>query len=251
MIEQGLTGKAAIVTGSSRGIGAAIARRLAAAGAAVVVNAHQRTDLARQLVDAIHTDGGQAVAVQADVTRGADRQRLFDAAEEHFGGVDVVVNNAGAWTFTAIRDVTEDEFDRLFALNTKAALFMSKLAGERLRHGGRIVNVSTGAVVLAPATQAVYTASKAAVEGLTRVAAKELADRAITVNAVSPGATDTDQLRHTTDEQARGQMTAQSVFGRLGEPQDIADVVAFLASHDARWITGAVINASGGLAPIP
>jgi len=155
---------------------------------------------------------------------------------------------AGKWTSTPISDVTEEEVDRLIVLNTKAVSFGPQQAAHRPYDGGRVINTTSGATVSAPATQSVHVAAKAGVAGLTRVAAKELAARGTTVNAVSLGATDTDQLRATTTDEVREQMTAQSVFGRLGTPEDIADVIALLASSQARWLTGAIVHTSGGLA---
>jgi 3-oxoacyl-[acyl-carrier protein] reductase len=162
--------------------------------------------------------------------------------------VDVLVNNAGGWNFNPIADVSEEEFDRYFALNAKSAFFGLQEAARRTNDGGRIVNISTAATVVAPAEQSVYVGAKAAAEGFARVAAKELGGRGITVNNVLAGATDTEQLASAVPEEAREQMARASVFGRLGTPRDIADVVAFLASEEARWVTGANISASGGLA---
>jgi 3-oxoacyl-[acyl-carrier protein] reductase len=241
-----LQGKVAIVTGASRGIGRAIALRLAKDGAAVVVNYAGSEPQAQEVVASIEKAGGQAVAVRADVSKVADVVRLFDAAFERFGKLDILVNNAGVILYKLLSDTTEEEFDRLMAINVKGTYFCCQQAAKRMADGGRIINLSTSITATMLPTYSAYAASKGAVEQITRILAKELGPRQITVNAVSPGPTDTDLFgQGKTDEEKRrfGQMAA---LGRLGQPQDIADAVAMLCTEDARWITGQNIRANGG-----
>jgi 3-oxoacyl-[acyl-carrier protein] reductase len=236
----------AIVTGGSRGIGRAIARRLGARGGSVVVNYRSNRSAAEHVAAAIESSGGQALTVRADVADAAGPRRLFDAAEERFGGVDIFVNNAGSARFGSIAEATDEDFELMFTVNTKATFVALREAANRLRDNGRIVVVSSGTTLTHRPGSGVFGASKAAVEQLVRVLARELAPRGITANSVLPGAVRTDALAA-----ARGigsmQQIAQSIpLGRLGEPDDIADVVAFLASDAARWITGASVPAGGG-----
>ncbi|MEV6253750.1 glucose 1-dehydrogenase [Nocardia sp. NPDC051911] len=236
----------AIVTGGSRGIGRAIAERLGARGAAVVVNYRSNRQAAEQVVAAIEGSGGQAWAVRADVADPAGPRRLFDAAEERFGGVDVFVNNAGVGRFGSIAEATDEDFELMFAVNTKATFVALREAAKRLRDNGRIVVVSSGATLTHRPGSGVYGASKAAVEQLVRVLARELGSRGITANSVLPGAVRTDALA-ASGVIGANQQTLQSIpLGRMGEPDDIADVVGFLASEEARWITGASVPVGGG-----
>jgi 3-oxoacyl-[acyl-carrier protein] reductase len=241
-----LQGKVALVTGASRGIGRAIALRLANDGAAVVVNYAGSEPQAQEVVAGIEKAGGQAVAVQADVSKVADVVRLFDATFERFGRLDILVNNAGVILYKLLADTTEEDFDRLMAINVKGTYFCCQQAAKRMADGGRIINLSTSITATMLPTYSAYAASKGAVEQITRILAKELGSRQITINAVSPGPTDTELFgQGKTDEEKRrfGQMAA---LGRLGQPQDIADVVAMLCSDDARWITGQNVRANGG-----
>ncbi|MFD8247270.1 glucose 1-dehydrogenase [Nocardia sp. NPDC059691] len=236
----------AIVTGGSRGIGRAIAERMGARGAAVVVNYRSNRPAAEQVVAAIEGSGGQAWAVRADVADPAGPRRLFDAAEERFGGVDVFVNNAGVARFGSIAEATDEDFELMFAVNTKATFVALREAAKRLRDNGRIVVVSSGATLTHRPGSGVYGASKAAVEQLVRVLARELGSRGITANSVLPGAVRTDALA-ASGVIGANQQTLQSIpLGRMGEPDDIADVVGFLASEEARWITGASVPVGGG-----
>ncbi|MET9025659.1 glucose 1-dehydrogenase [Nocardia sp. NPDC004168] len=236
----------AIVTGGSRGIGRAIAERLGARGAAVVVNYRSNRQAAEQVVADIEGSGGQAWAVRADVADPAGPRRLFDAAEERFGGVDVFVNNAGVARFGSIAEATDEDFELMFAVNTKATFVALREAAKRLRDNGRIVVVSSGATLTHRPGSGVYGASKAAVEQLVRVLARELGPRGITANSVLPGAVRTDALA-ASGVIGANQQTLQSIpLGRMGEPDDIADVVGFLASEEARWITGASVPVGGG-----
>ncbi|WP_245562845.1 glucose 1-dehydrogenase [Nocardia araoensis] len=236
----------AIVTGGSRGIGRAIAERLGARGTSVVVNYQSNRAAAEQVVAGIEDSGGQALAVRADVADVAGPRGLFDAAEERFGGVDVFVNNAGVARFGAIAEATDEDFELMFEVNTKATFVALREAAKRLRDNGRIVVVSSGATLTHRPGSGVYGASKAAVEQLVRVLARELGPRGITANSVLPGAVRTDALAASGVTAANQQIAQSTPLGRMGEPDDIADVVAFLASEEARWITGASVPVGGG-----
>ncbi len=241
------TQKVAIVTGASRGIGQAVAARLAADGFAVVVNYVSNAAEAEKVVGEISSAGGQAIAIQGDVSRQTDVARLFEETGRQLGGVDVVVNNAGIMDLKPIADAGDDLFERTFAINVRGTFNMMRAAAKLLRAGGRIINFSTSVLGLALPTYGVYVASKGAVEGLTRVAAKELRGRNITVNAVAPGPTATDLfLKGKTPEQLQN-FAKMPPLERLGTPADIAGVVAFLAGKDGGWINGQIVRANGGL----
>lgn len=242
------SGKVALVTGSSRGIGKAIAERLGNDGAKVVVNYAGSADKAQEVVATLEAKGGKAIAVQADVSKVADIQRLFEQTLEHFGQVDILVNNAGTTFYKPIAEVTEADFDKIFATNVKGTFFACQQAAQHLADGGRIINFSTTVTTLMLPTYGAYAATKGAVEQITRVLAKELGGRGITVNVVSPGPTDTELFGADKTEEQKNRFAQMSAFGRLGEVQDIADVVAFLASEEARWITGQNIRVNGGVA---
>lgn len=248
MSEGKLQGKVAIVTGSSRGIGSAIAKRLSDEGAAIVVNYAGSSDKAQEVVAQIEAKGGSAIALQADVSKTADIQRLFDQTIEKFGKVDILVNNAGTILYKLITDVTEEDFDKIFAVNVKGTYFACQQAAKRMADGGRIINFSSSTTVMMLPTYSAYVATKGAVEQITRVLAKELGGRGITVNVVSPGATNTELFMTGKTEEQINRFAQMAALGRLGEVQDIADVVAFLASDDARWITGQNIRVNGGTA---
>ena len=243
-----LDGKVALVTGSSRGIGRAIALRLSSDGAKVVVNYAGSANKANEVVATIEGHGGQAIAVQADVGKIGDIHRLFDQTIEHFGQVDILVNNAGTTVYKAIAQVTEEEFDKIFAINVKGTFFACQQAAQRMADGGRIINFSTTVTALMLPTYGAYAATKGAVEQITRVLAKELGGRGITVNVISPGPTDTELFKADKTEEQINRFAQMAALGRLGEVQDIADVVAFLASEDARWITAQNIRVNGGVA---
>jgi len=234
-----LTGKNAIVTGGSRGIGAAVARGLAAEGARVVVGYTSSANAAQRLADEI---GG--AAIQADLGERGAARRLFDAAEAACGAIDIVVNNAGIAIFKPVAGVTDAEFERMFAVNTRGVFEMMREAARRLRDGGRIVSLSSGATVGGTRGGAIYCGAKAAVEQFTRALAHELGSRNITVNSVSPGFTATDML-HTFPRLVEIGPT-MSPLGRLGAPEDVADVIAWLCTDEARWVTGQNIQAGGG-----
>lgn len=244
-----LTGKTAIVTGASLGIGAAIARKLAAEGASVVVNYARSQAQASKLVDEIRKAGGKAIAVQADLRDEAQIKKLFDEAVKAYGKVDVLVNNAGQYEFLPLDAVTGKHIDWHFDLNVKSLILATKEAVKLFGdNGGNIINISSIAGTGAVPNGSVYSATKAAVDSLTRSLAAELGPKKIIVNAVSPGATVTEGV-HTMDPQ--GEMfkglAARTPFGRPGQPEEIANVVAFLAGSEAAWITGEVVSVSGGL----
>lgn len=239
-----LKGKVAIVTGASRGIGRSIAERLAQDGASVVVNYAKNSDEAKKVVSGIEGKGGNAIAVQGDVGRVAEVRRLFQEAEKAFGRLDILVNNAGIFWMKPITDVTEEDYDHIFAVNAKGQFFAMQEAAKRMADGGRIVNVSTGGTQLAFPGISAYGGTKSALEFFTKVAAKELGARKITVNTVSPGYTETDML---SDPTLRTIGIEASPLKRLGTPKDIADVVAFLVSDEGGWITGDTIQAGGGV----
>ncbi len=244
-----LKGKVAIVTGASKGIGAGIARSLAAAGAAVTVNYSTGRDGAERVVAEIKAKGGRAVAVKADVAKAADVQRLFEETKKAFGRVDVLVNNAGVYQFQPLEDVTEDEFHRQFNTNVLGTLLATKEATRYFGpDGGSVINISSIASEDAVPAASVYSATKAAVDSVTRVLAAELGPRHIRVNAIAPGGVETEGTRAAgvIDSDFAKQMVARTAFGRLGQPDDIARIAVFLASDDAGWITGERIVASGG-----
>jgi len=241
-----LDGKVALVTGASRGIGRAIAVRLGQDGAAVVVNYSGNHEAARETVAAVEAASGRAVAVQGDVGKLGDIQRLFDSAFEHFGKLDILVNNAGIMFNKPLADVTEEEFDRIFAVNVKGTFFSCQQAVKRMADGGRIINFSSSTTAMMLPTYGTYVATKGAVEQLSHILAKELGPRGITVNVVSPGPTDTELFGQGKTEQDKQRFAQLAALGRLGQPEDIADVVALLVSDDANWITGQNIRANGG-----
>lgn len=248
-----LDNRTALVTGASRGIGRGTALRLAADGALVAVHYGSNEQAAGETVDAIREQGGTAFAVRADLRQPDAARRLyaeFDAGLDRLGaepGLDVLVNNAAVGPTGTIEETTEELFDELIAVNTRSAFFVTKYGLERMRDGGRVVNISSASTRTAFPQSLGYCMSKGAVDVLTLGLAKHVGDRGITVNTVAPGFVETDMnaaLRRTPEAEAG--MAAMSVFNRLGRPADIADVVAFLASDDARWITGQWISASGG-----
>ncbi len=240
-----LTGRVAIVTGGSRAIGRAIAERLADDGAAVVVNFAQGRDDADATVAAIVERGGRALAVQADLATVAGVRSLFAQAAEALGRLDILVNNAAIYRQAAFEEITEADYDAVFNLNVRGVLFCLQEAARRMADGGRIINISSDLSVQPDLQRAVYGASKAAIDHFTRVAARELGRRGITVNSVLPGPTVPGMFALVPEEIQRS-AALRSPMGRLGTPGDIADVVAFLASESARWVTGQVILATGG-----
>ncbi len=240
-----LTGKVAIVTGGSQGIGRAIAIALAQNGASVVVNYAHSADKAQAVVSEIEGKAGEALAVQADMSQAADIRRLFQETCDRFGQPDILVNNAGVAIYKPLAEATEEDFDSTFALNTRGTFFALQEATRRMANNGRIVSISTGATILGSPGGSFYAGSKAAVEQFSKALAKEIGDRGITVNVVSPGFTDTEMLAKNPQYKEMG--AKMSPLGRLGQPSDIADVVVFLVSEQGRWITGQNIEAGGGV----
>ena len=241
------TQKVALVTGASRGIGLAVAERLAQDGFTVIVNYSESAAPAEALVRKIEQAGGRALAAKADISDADSVRRMFDAAEAAFGGVDVLVNNAGVMTLASIADSDDASFDRHIAVNLKGTFNTLREAAKRLRSGGRIINFSSSVVGMLMPTYGVYAATKAAVEAMTRVLAKEVRGRNITVNAVAPGPTATDLFLKGKPQDVVDRMAKMAPLERLGQPSDIADVVAFLAGPDAAWVNGQVLRANGGI----
>jgi 3-oxoacyl-[acyl-carrier protein] reductase len=239
--------KVAIVTGSSRGIGAAVAERLATDGFTVVVNYAGDAKSAAAVARRIEGRGGRALTAQADVSDPKAVQRMFDAAETAFGGVDVLVNNAGIMKLAKLAESDDALFDQTIAINLKGTFNTLREAARRLRDGGRIVNFSTSVVGTRLETYGVYVASKAAIESLTGVLSKELRGRSITVNAIAPGPTATDLFLNGKSPELIERFAKGNPLERLGTPQDIAAVVSFLAGPDGSWINGQVLRANGGL----
>lgn len=245
-----LTGKVAVVTGASKGIGAEIARDLAAAGASVVVNYSSDKAGADRVVDEIVKRNGKAIAVQANVAKKDQVMKLFAAATKAFGRTDILVNNAGVYAFGSLEDMTEEAFHRHFDINVLGLLLASQ---EALKHfgpdGGSIINISSTATSITPPQTAVYTGTKGAVDAITRVLAKELAARKIRVNAILPGMIETEGVRSGGFDQGdfRKSVEAQTPLGRIGQPDDVAPAVVFLASDDAAYITGETLRIAGGL----
>jgi 3-oxoacyl-[acyl-carrier protein] reductase len=241
------TNKVAIVTGASRGIGAAVAERLAQDGFAVVVNYAGNEAAAEALAKKIEATGGRALTARADVSDPVAVARMFDDAEKAFGGVDVLVNNAGIMTLANIAAVDDAMFDRLVAVNLKGTFNGLREAAKRLRTGGRIISFSTSVIGLRLETYGVYAATKSAVETLTAILSKELRGRSITVNAIAPGPTATDLFLDGKPQELIDRMAKMNPLERLGTPQDIAAAVAFLAGPDGSWINGQTLRANGGM----
>jgi 3-oxoacyl-[acyl-carrier protein] reductase len=240
-------GKVAIVTGSSRGIGAAIAERLGADGFTVVINYAGGTAEAEALARKIEQAGGRAITAQADVSNGSAVSRMFDMAEAAFGGVDVLVNNAGIMRLASLADSDDALFESQLAINLKGTFNTLREAARRLRNGGRIINLSSSQAGLLHPTYGVYAATKAAVEAMTHVLAKELRGRNITVNAVAPGPTATKLFLEGKPKEVIDRLKNLAPLERLGEPSDIAAAVSFLAGPDGSWINGQVLRANGGI----
>jgi 3-oxoacyl-[acyl-carrier protein] reductase len=245
-----LNGKVAVITGASKGIGASIAKHLAAEGASVVVNYASSKQGADKVVDEISKGNGRAIAVQGDVAKKKDIERLFAETKKAFGRLDILVNNAGVYKFEPVEAVTEDEFHRIFNINVLGLILATQ---EALKYfgpdGGSVINISSVASLLTPPNSAVYTGTKGAVDAITGVLAKELAPKKIRVNAINPGGVETEGFVSMgfSGSDFEKQMIAQTPLGRMGRPDDIGPVAAFLASSDAQWVTGEIIHVSGGL----
>lgn len=243
-----LENKVALVTGASRGIGAAVALHLAKAGARVIVNYTGGLEAAQQTVAAIESAGGEAIALQADVASPTQVKAMFDAAIAHFGRIDVLVNNAGIMITKLIKDTTDEDFTRQFEVNVRGTFNTLREAATRLADGGSIINFSSTTTRVMMPTYATYVATKGAVEQLTRVFAKEVGTRGINVNAVLPGPTNTELFTKGKPQEVIDRLASLNAFNRLGEPDDIAKTVAFLASDDAKWISGQTIGLNGAMA---
>ncbi|MGW2634766.1 SDR family NAD(P)-dependent oxidoreductase [Streptomyces chattanoogensis] len=248
-----LNGKTALVTGSSRGIGRAIAQRLARDGALVAVHYASNDTAAKETLESIRAAGGQAFTIRAELGVPGDAEGLFAAFDTELAaygaepGLDILVNNAGTRFRARIDQATEEDFDRTIAVNVKAPFFLIQHGLRRMRDGGRIINVSSAVTRIAHPPQIAYSVSKGGLETLTRTLAEDLGERGITVNALAPGYVETHVTEaRTATPEGRAALAAYSVFNRLGSPADIADVAAFLASDDSRWITGQCIDVTGG-----
>lgn len=241
-----LEGKVAIVTGASRGIGSAIAKQLAALGAKVVVNYSSSTEKAEKVVEEITRLGEKAVAIKADVSNIRDVERLFSETITEFGKVDILINNAGVILYKLLSDVTEEEFDKLFDINVKGTYFACQQAMNHMEDNGRIVNFSTSIAGGMFPTYSVYAATKGAVEQITRQLAKEFGHKKITINTVAPGPVNTELFNAGKTEQQIEAIKQMNSFGRLGEPEDIANVIEFLVSDKAQWVTGQTLRVNGG-----
>jgi 3-oxoacyl-[acyl-carrier protein] reductase len=245
-----LDGKVAVVTGASKGIGAAIAKQFAAEGAAVIVNYASSKHSADRVVDEIAKRGGRAVAVQANVAKKAETERLFSLTKKAFGKVDILVNNAGVYDWSPLEEITEDQFHKDFDVNVLGLLLATQQAVKQFGSaGGNIINISSTITSVTPPGSSVYTGTKGAVDAITRTLAKELGPRKIRVNAINPGLVETEGVRAAGFDQGdlRKSVEAQTPLGRIGQPEDIAPVAVFLASSDSAWITGETLRVAGGL----
>jgi 3-oxoacyl-[acyl-carrier protein] reductase len=243
-----LQGKVALVTGGSRGIGSAISQRLAQAGATVVINYASNVHAATELIQKIETNGGKALAYRADVSRVGEIRYLFDETLLQCDRLDIIVANAGIQVHQSIADTTEADFDRVFATNTKGVFFTLQEAAKSMNQGGRIIVMSSSLTATMFPGYGAYAGTKGAVEQFVKTLAKEVGNREITVNAVCPGPVETDFLTTTETHESLDILAKLAPAGRLGQPEDIADVVAFLASNAAQWITGQRIHVNGGFA---
>jgi len=245
-----LNGKVAVVTGASKGIGAEIAKHLAAEGAAVVVNYASSKEGADRVVDEIAKRDVKAIAVQANVAKKAEVERLVSETKQAFGKIDILVNNAGVYDWSPLEEITEEQFHKHFDVNVLGLLLVTQ---EAVKHfdsaGGNIINISSTVTSLTPPGSSVYTGTKGAVDAITRTLAKELGPRKIRVNAINPGMVETEGVRAAGFDQGdlRKSVEAQTPLGRIGQPEDIAPAVVFLASSDSAWITGEILRVAGGL----
>jgi 3-oxoacyl-[acyl-carrier protein] reductase len=244
-----LTGKVGIVTGASKGIGAAIAKALAAEGASVVVNYASSSEGADAVVAAITAAGGKAIAVRGDVSKAADAQGIIDAAIETYGHLDILVNNSGVYEFAPLEAITEEHFHRHFNVNVLGLLLTTQAAAKHLGEGASIINISSIVTRITPPGSTVYTATKGAVDAITGVLSRELGPRKIRVNAINPGMVVTEGTHQAglIGSEMEAGAVSQTPLGRIGHPDDIAGVAVFLASDDARWLTGEQLQAAGGL----
>jgi 3-oxoacyl-[acyl-carrier protein] reductase len=241
-----IQGKVAIVTGASRGIGRSIAEQLAALRAKVVVNYSASSEKAKEVVEAIVKNGGEAFAIKADISNVSDVKMLFAETIKHFGRVDLLINNAGYMENKLIKDVTETDFDKHFSINVKGTYFACQQAMNYMENGGRIINISTSVVGAMLPSYSVYAATKGAVEQITRQLAKEFGPKGITINAIAPGPVRTNLFTEGKTEEQIETLANMNAFKRLGEPNDISNVVEFLVSEKSQWITGQTIRVNGG-----
>lgn len=244
-----LTGKVALVTGASKGIGAGIARALAAEGAAVVVNYASSRAGAEAVVADIAKAGGKAVAVRGDVSKAADAKALADAAIEHFGRLDILVNNSGVYEFGALEEITEEHYHKQFNVNVLGLLLVTQAAARHMGEGSSIVNISSLVTRIVPPASAVYTGTKGAVDAITGALSQELGPRKIRVNAVNPGVVETEGTHSAgfIGSEFEAGAVAKTPLGRIGQPKDIASIVTFLASDDSYWLNGEILFAAGGM----
>jgi 3-oxoacyl-[acyl-carrier protein] reductase len=244
-----LAGKVAVVTGASKGIGAAIAKSLAAEGASVVVNYASSKSGARSVVDSINEAGGKAVAVAGDVSKSEEAQGIIDAAIKNYGRLDILVNNSGVYEFSPIEAVTEEKFHRMFNINVLGLLLTTQAALKHISEGGSIINIGSVVSRITPPTSSIYTGTKGAVDAITGVLARELGPKKIRVNAINPGLVETEGTHSggLINTEWETSTVAQTPLGRLGQPEDVAKVAVFLASDDSAWLTGEQILTGGGL----
>lgn len=243
-----LINKVVLVTGASRGIGAAVARKVAYEGAKVIINYAGGQDVAEQTARSIRDNGGDAIALQADVSKAAEVTSMFDAAIAHYGKIDVLVNNAGIMITKLLKDTTDEDFTRQFEVNVRGTFNTLREAATKLASGGSIINFSSTTTRVMMPAYSTYVATKGAVEQLTRVFAKEIGARGINVNAVLPGPTNTELFTKGKPQELIDRLASLNAFNRIGQPDDIAEVVAFLASDEAKWISGQTIGVNGAMA---
>ncbi|MEK3981967.1 SDR family oxidoreductase [Paenibacillus sp. FSL K6-3166] len=245
-MEQNLVGKVALVTGASRGMGREIAVNLALHGAKVVVNYASSSSKAEEVVNEIKQKGGEAIAIRADISQVTELEQLFQATLESYGQIDILVNNAGIMITKPIASMTEEDFDKQFAINVKGTFFACQQAAKHMGENGRIINFSTSVTGQMFPTYSVYAGTKGAVEQFTRQLAKEFGRKGITINAVSPGPVNTELFTVGKSAEEIANVGSMNSFGRLGEPEDISSVVLFLASKESQWVTGQTIRVNGG-----
>ncbi|MEK4347792.1 SDR family oxidoreductase [Paenibacillus sp. FSL P4-0184] len=245
-MDQNLVGKVALVTGASRGMGREIAVNLALHGAKVVVNYARSPSKAEEVVNEIKQKGGEAIAIRADISQVAELEQLFQATLEAYGQIDILVNNAGIMITKPIASMTEEDFDKQFAINVRGTFFACQQAAKHMSENGRIINFSTSVTGQMFPTYSVYAGTKGAVEQFTRQLAKEFGRKGITINAVSPGPVNTELFTVGKSAEEITNVGSMNSFGRLGEPEDISSVVLFLASKESQWVTGQTIRVNGG-----
>lgn len=243
-----LKNKTAIVTGASRGLGKTIAKILAQNGANVIVNYANNEEQANEVVSEISNSGGQAFAIQADISKPIEITKLFDQTIEKYGQIDIVINNAGIMITKFTKDTTEDDFDKTFSVNAKSVFFSMKEASTKMANNGRVINISSSVTRVMFPTYGVYSASKSAVEQMTKVFAKEIGSKGITANTVSPGPMNTELFLQGKSEEVIQRIASLTAFNRIGETADIAPIILFLASEESQWVTGQNLGINGGMA---